>query len=266
MTKILKTEFKRAIYNKNFAIILAIGSILSVLSIIFDVLAGRLDYIMGNVNFTPFMQWIGENSNGTYKLTFFMIIPILAIVPYADSYWMDKYSGFAKNIYARTSKNQYIISKIIATFTTGGLVVVIPMILNIYLLFLILPSYHPGLFENFKLAKTMFASLFYFHPYMYIVAYIVLNFLFGGLFACIGLAISPFCKLRFLITTIPYILYISTFLLGALGLPKLCPFYFLQSSSIATNITFMPIAIIFVVSIIVTIGAFIIGVKKDEII
>src|SRR5574344_655169 len=111
LINLLKLDFKRAIYNKRFLIVV---------------------------------------------LIFLLTLPVLASIPYSDSYWLDLNSGFAKNVYTRTKKSNYLISRYITNFIIGGICVVIPLIASLYLLFITVPAVTPSIFSQTDRAKEMF--------------------------------------------------------------------------------------------------------------
>ena len=68
-----------------------------------------------------FMYWFGLNSGSPYKVTFLTIFPVLAMMPHALSYHLDRKGGYIKNVYTRTKKINYLTAKYLAVFLSGGL-------------------------------------------------------------------------------------------------------------------------------------------------
>ena len=61
---------------------------------------------------------------------FVRIIPLLAAIPYAITYCSDIRTGIVKNYYIRTKKINYLFSKYLAVFLTGGTTVTVPLLIN----------------------------------------------------------------------------------------------------------------------------------------
>lgn len=264
MKKLLKIDFKRAIYNKQFAIMIIIGIVLSLIQVYMEVIPYVKYYESGASYFNPFVKWMSNDRFNTCTLLFFMIFPVLASLPYSDSYWIDKNSGFNKGIYTRSKKKDYFISRYITNFIIGGTVVIIPLILNFYILMMLLPAVHPSIFDASIIAKHMFSSLYYFHPYLYVGMYLALTFIFGGTFASIGLAVSIYCKNRLLVVTTPILIYISMYIFELAGLPHLVPAKFLVAGQPVSSINISSIIIIFLILFIGSLIVYVKGASKDE--
>ncbi|MFD2655603.1 hypothetical protein [Gracilibacillus thailandensis] len=123
-------------------------------------------------------------------------------------------------IVTRSNKWQYFLTKYIATFTAGGVVILLPLILNFIVVALFVPAISPTQLNPYVYGVeigAIWSSLFYTHPLVYTILYLLLDFTFGGLFATISLAISFFIKNRIAIILIPFFLlfilhYSRTFL------------------------------------------------------
>lgn len=266
LMKLIKLDFKRAIINKQFFIILTFGILLTMVHMYIKSFPKYNLYGEASGYYNPFTCWISNGGFDVYSTMFFMALPISATIPYADSYWIDRHSGFTKIVYTKSRKFEYLISKYIVNFIVGGLVVIIPLVFNLYILFMIMPAIKPSVFSNFELAKSMFSYLYYFNPYLYLLAYLFMSFIFGGVYASIGLSVSTFCKNKFLVTAIPTIMYILMFVFEIIGFNQLVPAKFLMASQpeIGTNARY--IFIVFIILFVFSISTYIIGVKSDEII
>ena len=73
-------------------------------------------YEGGSAIFNPFVKWIIYDDFSIYSLIFLLTLPVLASIPYSDSYWLDLNSGFAKSVYTRTKKSNYLISRYITNY------------------------------------------------------------------------------------------------------------------------------------------------------
>jgi len=212
MNRILKIELKRAFCNRLFLISLLIGCVIATAQFVF-VVCDCIQYVKivpGHYMLSVFNQSICFMPSFWTNL-FFMIFPILAALPFADSFFTDRKSGYIKNIFTRTNKNHYYISKYIAVFLSGGLVVIIPLILNLYLTALVIPSVIPDVAsQGFSLSGcgAIGASVFYTHPYIYFFVYTALIFVTAGLLATIALAFSNIIKFKYIIVLTPFLIFL----------------------------------------------------------
>ena len=145
MKVMIKTELERAFKSWSLWLALIIGMGLSIAQIITRIIPAAMNPLMGympdNATLMPisaFQVWIGNGVSFEYSL-FIRLIPILAAMPYAVTYLSDIKSGIIKNYVTRTAKFNYLAAKYIAVFVTGGVVVVMPLLINYLTAITILP-------------------------------------------------------------------------------------------------------------------------------
>lgn len=264
MKNLLKIDFRRAICNKQFIIMITIGILISLVHLYVEVIPYIKYYENGSAYFNPFVKWISFEWSSSFSCLFYFLLPALASFPYCQSYWVDKNSGFNKNIYTRVKRKNYFISRYITNFIIGGVAVIIPLILNFYILLMMVPAINPSVFSVNSSHIEMFSSLFYFHPYLYVGIYIILAFIFGGTFASIGLAFSAYCRNKFLVISTPILIYISMSIFELAELPYLVPLKFLSAGQPVYPTNLLSIIIIFLTLFIGSLLAYIKGVSKDE--
>lgn len=239
MKNILKLELKRAFSGKGFigAIVIGIGISLSHF-ILYLVSFMSLDemYSYNKPMISPsilFGSWMGGNNYNLQSYLFYLLLPIIATLPYVYSYYQDKKFGFIKNVLTRTNPSNYYLAKWIAVFLSAGVVIVIPLLLNLVIFMTTYPSLKPQMpsFYYTIIDSSMFSNLFLNHPFLYILFYIVLDFIFAGLIATIGLIIEFFTDYLFIILLFPFLFYIfSSSVLEMLDLQKFSPNFFLKPS------------------------------------
>lgn len=269
LDKMLKIELSRALKNKYFLFSIIIGCMLAITHVAFNVLPlyGDVDLPKGAYPHSVFNKWIGGQAYAPETFLFFLIAPMLATIVYGTSFYVDMKSGYIKNVFIRTEKRYYYVSKYVATFISGGLVIIIPLILNFYLTSMLLPSIIPEassgtfpIFENF-----MWNKLYYSQPYIYVFLYIILDFIFYGLIATIALAISFNIDNQFAVMVAPFLYYmVFSFVLSATNKGEFNPLFFLQPSQPQIGISFTNVLIEVVILFCITAGIFTIkGVKND---
>lgn len=265
MINLIKIDFKRATSNKQFYIVIVIGLALVVIHYCFEIfqyikLAKKIP-----TYYNPFVKWFINDGYSVPSMIYFMIFPLLASMPYSDSYWLDINSGFSKSVYTRASKTKYVLSRYITNFIIGGISVVIPLIFSFYLLLMTFPATRPNIFSSAGGYRDMFYSIYYFSPYLYVISYIILCFLFGGLCSTMALSISTYCKSRFMVLSIPTIVFISMIIFELASLPQLVPMKFLNAGQPVEGISIKSIILIFVVFMFLCLISAILGEKRDEV-
>ena len=125
MKQMLKIELERAFKSAGLKVSLLIGIVISTLHFFQKVLPTALDplhfYKTGNLETVANVNnmWMAMGEGWHYTL-YVRLIPLLAVVPYAVTYYTDYKKGIVKNYYTRTKKINYISAKYIAVFLTGG--------------------------------------------------------------------------------------------------------------------------------------------------
>lgn len=240
MKKVIQVEMRRAFESRTTKAALIIGMLISIFHIFHNFgplieSMKHLEYFLNRGVTYPiqvFDEWICGNTYNLEGFLYFMILPIIAVLPYGDSYYNDLNSGFLINIYARCKRSDYLVAKYIAVFVSAGTVFVIPLILNMAAASTLLPSLRPqniaGTFIN---TSVIWYTIYENHPYIYVLLYLVIDFIFAGLIACLALTISFYTEKRLIVLISPFIIYVFIYsLCGMAGDPKLMgysPTYFL---------------------------------------
>lgn len=171
-----------------------------------------------------YQKWIGSELTTLASTLFFTLLPICAVLPYATSYLQEYKAGYLRLILPKCGKVHYYIAKSFAVFLTGAAVVIIPLIVNFLTVSACIPSTAPQVnynLYNYVLFGDMWADLFYNQPLLYVILYILLDGLFGGLLALSAFAFSFLIRNRVVILVLPLVLilgldYIST-LVASIG-------------------------------------------------
>jgi len=213
MKAMLKIEMNRAFKNRSFYLSLSIGFSIVMAHIIMVVIGKSENPLkfFGNgltYPYSVFNSWIGGDSTNPYLSAYSTIFPILATMPFGISYLNDLKKGYVKNIYTRTNRINYCVSKYVATFVMAGIAVVIPMIFNLLITSAMVPSLLPVMNGMFSIGGgNLWSGMFYMHPYIYVLMYLVVYFIYGGVFASLALVGAFFVDNMFLLTLFPFIVY-----------------------------------------------------------
>lgn len=231
MKKLIKMELKKAILSKFFVLGLLLLLVFALFSTWY-MLENRIAYnpslILNDSSsfengkfktnpdlplFGFYNSWLGAEVLSLGQTLFYNLLPVAVAIPYAWSYHKERKNGYLKNIASRTDKKKYFIAKIIAVFTSGVLVVFIPIIINIALVSAFVPSISPFpgyTLYNYLYIGDMWIEYYYNNPAFYVALYVTLDCLYGGLFALLSFAISFYIKSMLAVLFTPYILCMVT--------------------------------------------------------
>ena len=118
-------EVKRAMHGKNFAVSLLIGCFIALM----DLCAFHTQY-KGSNDMILLQAWIGTDFQFAYNSLFYVLLPVIACLPYAGSYYWDINSGYDKNILIKVSRKNYIVAKGAAVYISAFAAVVLPLLLS----------------------------------------------------------------------------------------------------------------------------------------
>lgn len=258
MKNMLQIEFKKAFKNKLFVFTLFLATAIAIYSAAFCIngyykgiaFQTQLGQQFGAI-YNPqlagaslFNRWIGLEFISPAGTMYYLVFPLLACFPYAWSYFSEHKSGYIKNIATRTNKKTYFISKYIAVFFSGGITVLLPIIMNFMIVSSFVPAIKPDAFSDIYYGIHPWqssAALFYEHPYIFILLNMVLTFLFSGLVATMSLAITFFFKNKFAVLLAPFFIFLSLNYISSSiqNIPEISPIQFLHSSTTYSKIWIM---------------------------
>jgi|SRR5690625_397315 len=132
-----------------------------------------------------------------------LLAPILATIPFSGSFSIERNNGFLPFVFVRSDKNTYIWSKLLTTGLSGAFVLTIPYVL----FFLGLIIRFPNLPLDNSLAGP-FGDVAHTSPIVYIFLMFIVTFVFGFIYALIGLAISTIFKQTLFAHVFPFALYL----------------------------------------------------------
>ncbi len=150
--------------------------------------------------------FIGNTLSESFYYIFSTILPIICVVPFADSYFRDYNKNTVSIIVLRSSPEKYYFSKGIAVFVSGFSVVLLCLMLNFLLNFIafpiskgcdftMFPTYYSdffckGLWADNILLKNLFTA----HPYLYNFLFVFVISFVGAIYSVIVYNISYFVK------------------------------------------------------------------------
>lgn len=228
MKNLIKIELKKAIVSKYFLIGMLLLLLFSLLSAVY-MLNNRADYNPESILteyyyedgafktnpdlpiFSAYNSWVGAEIMSLAHSLFFHLLPVGAAIPFAWTFYSERKSGYIKNVAIRTKKINYYIAKTIAVFTSGCIAVFIPYIVNILIIFAFVPSITPFAgytFYNYIYFGNMWADIYFTNPVLYIALYVLLNTIYGGIFALLSFMVTFYINNIFAVLFLPFITFV----------------------------------------------------------
>lgn len=238
MKKTLKLEISRAFNSGGMAIALGIGIIIAAAHVVLNQIPLRegnetlffeAHHILSPTNASE--AWIAGNTN-LAGFIYFLILPILAALPFGTSYFEDLHGGLLKGIYVRTPRSRYLAAKYVSVFLSGGAAVTVPLLINLGAALMLLPNLVPNaIFHMGGIgAAEAFCQLYFSHPLVYTVLYLLIDFCMGGMWACIALAASNLSDYKIIVLIVPFFIQLVIHVLCTiLNQADYSPVYLAQS-------------------------------------
>lgn len=147
----------------------------------------------------------------------YLIMPLFAAIPFAISQFEEWRSGYAAQVITRCGRRKYMNAKYAAVFISGGITIAVPLIISMIVSMCYMPviKMDPIALQSRISTVYMFGYTYIYHPVLYTVIYIFVDFLYGGIFACMAMVASSFVRNWFTAMTFPMVL--SYFLYYGLG-------------------------------------------------
>lgn len=159
---------------------------------------------------TLFSSWMGAEQQSASSRVFYLITPLLSAMPCGWSFWEELNSGYLHMIVTRKDRKSYFCAKIWISFLTGGIVLTLPQVLNLWILSLHIPAIRPNVIYNLYLSSMghgdLFSNVLYAHPLCYIMLILGIDFVFGGLFALMSVSAAFFAGSQLSATVIPFVI------------------------------------------------------------
>lgn len=227
MKYMLRVEMKRAFCNRLFYIVVVICCSFAILDF-FNTSSAYIaekwsGYVNGTVELydndytsytdTALRIWMPNRGKaGKFYYLLITIMPLLAVIPYGASYVNDIKSGLINQFIGRTKKKHYYIAKLVTAFVSGGTVAVIPLIFNLIWCMCCIPWGKPIYASHLYPVgnKAVLSTLYYEHPALYVIVYLLYTFLVFGLLNCLCLSFTYIDDNVFIVLLIPFIFYYVT--------------------------------------------------------
>lgn len=200
MIMYIRQEFRRALLSK-----MGLATMVSSILLVFIGMLESLIWINSGVISIVYSFLQGYNA-GTASFIV-LAFPIIACMPFANSYRTDIQTGFHHYVQYRMKKSRYMTIRLTVNALTGGIAVAIgPMIAFTFLMTLKFLLNVPMLRPRDQLEPVrFFQSIGVSSPIMMMVIMIGIMFCCGIIFATLGLGISAIIQNKYIAIFVPFI-------------------------------------------------------------
>ncbi|SCM90503.1 hypothetical protein [Bacillus mycoides] len=264
MKNLLVLNLKQAFFSKRFLLIVIFSIFLNAFHYYSSIYINMVDKWFDKDLLTLSYRWIGFSNIGSFL---FLLMPLISVIVFSDSYLLEKKTGFLNGIYTRVSRNKYIFSKYISVFITGGVSFILPLLINLIIVSGTLPIIPPSNPDSGLTPinmNHMFADLYFSSPVGYICLYLFIDFLFAGVFAILALTVSVFVRQVFVVLLVPFLLNIVLGVSLESIIPQIIPTFLVDPQQPILNNKPIFLLVEFLLLLVISLFFYFWGVKKHE--
>lgn len=140
-----------------------------------------------------------------YMYYLYYMFPFIVVLPYGMSFLNDVRTGIIKNILLRMKRKTYATYKFIATFISGGIAAVIPLLVSLVILFNLGDINNTTSVSRTFTRVSWFEVLYYTHPVLYVVLYSLIYFMLGGILATLSMLVATISRNRLTVFLTPFL-------------------------------------------------------------
>jgi len=181
---------------------------------------------------SPYTEWLGIDNFSALAMAYYLLLPLLAVLPVGSLLQQDLRNGFHYQLRMKRSVKAIFRGYFGWSFILGGLVVSVPLVMNLLAYLLVLPNLQPDnlLHSNVLVVQdnTINVGLYYAHPFWHAMLSIGLVFVWGALLSCLVTGLSFF-------TTKPLVAF-GSLVFGQIGLLMVDAFNWLPHSLAPANL------------------------------
>lgn len=230
----LYNEFTKLFHTKAYFIALMIGVLSSLTGLISYYDTAFWSYSAGlPQEISAFNAWLDCLSTGSsvYRL----LVPLI-IIPFLDSYYIERKSGYQNFILARSSRTRYFFSKWFVGSLSAATIVLFTLVLTGVICALLFPL-NPPLAEMSHVDRNFGFEFFLTNPMRYIFLLIICNMFFAAVYYTIGFGLTNSVHSRYVLLLAPFAIYIIQLLIWQLfRIPEFSPLIFIAFYEV-TNLT-----------------------------
>ena len=217
-------ELKKALKSPGFKLALIISIIIVMMDYVVNVmplLISNHELLMERSNiyevlpFNSYEKWIGGRET-SISVAFFILVPLIASMPYGDSYFKDMNNGLGNYILVKCDSRKYVNAKYIATFLSGAIAVGIPMICSYLICSMTMSTYAPfpddGM--NMMMPKSSMSYIYYKYPLLYLIISILMVMVYAGCMATVAMCVTIYTNRIYMVEIFPMLLSVAIISFG----------------------------------------------------
>ena len=205
-----KIRLKEKVFSLNTALCVIIGFIL----LMWFSITNWLQYnnLIGHASFSEMCSdYVNEVITAHARSGFNLFAPIFAVLPCATVFCDDYNIGYILAIFPLSAKRKYLSECIICCSLSGGLAVLVPDLLCSFVFLVFAPPHIP---DEYGATLALYSAFEYiWDGRLVILVFLLFSFLFGVVWANIGLCISAYTPNRYVALAAPFALYYSIHLI-----------------------------------------------------
>lgn len=165
-----------------------------------------------------FLHLTGFDNTGIGSPIYFIVLPLLSSLASGSLLQEDKINRFKNLNLIRIKPVKYLTTILTSSFLIGGLAGILPLVLEASYFFFKYPvKILPYTRDTEIIDKSGWSfNLFMHHPFIFWLMFILIIFIFSGIFSQISIVSSYYSIHRGLETIIPFIIVILSIILGGL--------------------------------------------------
>lgn len=154
-----------------------------------------------------FYWWLPIDCISAPYAFFYGLFPMLACLPYAWSYMSERNSKYEYQMITRSSSKQYYLAKYMAVFLSGGIVIAVPLAIDLAAAALFSPAMRPNIFFSMPgfSREGFLTPVYYSHPWIFCFAVLTMEFLWGSSIASLSFTFVTAFKSSFLGVVMPVV-------------------------------------------------------------
>lgn len=152
-----------------------------------------------------------------FSTSFDNFAPIFAVLPAATLFCDSYNNGYIKSILFRTTKRKCLVSDLIVCGVSGGVAVSLPVFIMFMLFLFIGKPYVPDA-QTTEYGSIMQGTIlenieFVWGGILVLLVILLLAFIFGMVWSCVGLSISAFMPNRYIALAAPFLIFFALYLI-----------------------------------------------------
>ncbi|WP_322507015.1 hypothetical protein [Anaerolinea sp.] len=203
MKGIINEEFSRAFRNRRLWIVVGISVLCLAVGL----------YRRGAIFGWQPMNPVNLLMNVSFYTPFSLFAALLATLPFTDSFLEDRKQGFLRHVVSRVPFRKYLLAKSLAVGMVGGVAVSGSILIMAVLVTLTGPvdfastSYVSNSTLGTNVPWGPLGWLYSLNPFAYLVYLLASSFIFGAVYALLGLAISALVSNRYIVLAAPLVFF-----------------------------------------------------------